>query len=61
MAETCAHEGCTCEAREDGYCSDYCAQPAVADESSTEAAPDHEGHGCHCGHAACDASATAPA
>jgi hypothetical protein len=57
MAE-CGHEGCTCEAREDGYCSDYCAQPAVA--GSAEAADDHEGHACHCGHAVCEASATAP-
>jgi hypothetical protein len=60
MAETrCAHEGCTCEAREDGYCSDYCAQPAEGE--STEAAHDHEGHACHCGHASCDATPATPA
>jgi hypothetical protein len=57
MAETCAHEGCTCEAREDGYCSDYCAQPAVAESTEAET----EAKGCHCGHAVCEASETAPA
>ena len=57
MAETCAHEGCTCEAREDGYCSDYCAQPAVAESTEAET----EARGCHCGHAVCEASETAPA
>jgi len=48
MAEkTCDHEGCTCEAREDGYCSDYCALHAR-----------DEGEGaleCHCGHVSCEA------
>lgn len=57
MAEnTCAHDGCTCEAREDGFCSDYCA-----------AHPDHEGHEghdaheCQCGHTVCEGEAATPA
>ncbi|MEA2128401.1 MAG: hypothetical protein QOJ85_1292 [Solirubrobacteraceae bacterium] len=54
MAVTaCSHEGCTCEAREDGYCSDYCATQAAAGE--------HEGHDCHCGHVACEEESAAPA
>ena len=52
MAEACSHEGCTCEARADGYCSDYCAQQSGA--GHREVAGDHEGHECHCGHAACE-------
>jgi hypothetical protein len=43
--KTCAHEGCQCEAREDGYCSDYCAR-----HGSHEG---HEAHDCGCGHASC--------
>lgn len=53
MAETCGHEGCTCEARADGYCSDYCAQHPGAQDS--EVAGDQE---CHCGHTTCEAVAT---
>jgi hypothetical protein len=51
--DTCGHDGCTCEAREDGFCSDYCA-----------AHPDHEGHEghdaheCQCGHTVCEADPT---
>jgi hypothetical protein len=48
---TCVHEGCTCEAREDGYCSDYCAG-----HGSHEG---HVAHECRCGHAGCDADPTA--
>jgi hypothetical protein len=60
MAATpCGHEGCTCEAREDGYCSDYCATQA-ADAAGAATAAEHEGHECHCGHVACEESA-APA
>jgi hypothetical protein len=47
---TCGHEGCTCEAREDGYCSDYCAK-----HGSHEG---HVAHACHCEHAGCDPDAT---
>jgi hypothetical protein len=48
--ETCGHAGCTCKARDDGFCSDYCASH-----------PEPEGdaaHECGCGHGACDHSAT---
>ena len=55
MAETCGHEGCTCEARADGYCSDYCAQHAQGEHS--EVSGHEENHECHCGHATCDAVA----
>ena len=50
--KTCAHEGCTCTtAREDGYCSDYCAtQESPAGDAA---------HACQCGHAGCDSDATA--
>jgi hypothetical protein len=51
MAEqTCAHEGCRCAAREDGYCSDYCAK-----HGSQEG---HVAHDCGCGHASCHAEAS---
>ncbi|MGI9097483.1 MAG: hypothetical protein ACR2H2_03150 [Solirubrobacteraceae bacterium] len=51
MAEnTCRHEGCTCEARDDGYCSDYCASHGGHES--------HVAHECHCGHAGCDPDAT---
>jgi hypothetical protein len=47
--KTCAADGCTCTtAREDGYCSDYCA---------THQAPG--ANACQCGHAGCDPDATA--
>jgi hypothetical protein len=45
----CGHEGCKCEAREDGFCSDYCA--GHADHEG------HEAHECGCGHNVCDAQA----
>jgi hypothetical protein len=46
MAQTCGHEGCKCEAREDGYCSDYCAEHASK--------PGHVAHECNCGHNVCE-------
>jgi hypothetical protein len=50
--KTCAGDGCTCTtAREDGYCSDYCA--------THESHAGHEAHPCQCGHAGCGADATA--
>jgi hypothetical protein len=50
--KTCAGDGCNCTtAREDGYCSDYCANH-VPHEG-------HDAHACHCGHAGCDPEATA--
>jgi hypothetical protein len=49
--ETCSHEGCTCKAREDGFCSDYCAR-----HGSKEG---HVAHECGCGHATCEAAAAA--
>jgi hypothetical protein len=56
MAATpCGHEGCTCDAREDGYCSDYCAAQAP---DTAAAAGAHEGHQCHCGHMECEESPT---
>lgn len=43
--EMCRHQGCTCAARGDGYCSDYCSgQGTGADEA----------HPCACDHAECD-------
>ena len=38
----CGHEGCKCEARGDGFCSDYCANHAGQEG--------HEAHECGCGH-----------
>lgn len=53
MADTtCGHEGCTCEAREDGFCSDHCAQHAG------EAHGD-DAHQCGCGHVRCELEAGA--
>jgi len=43
--ETCGHPGCTCEAGENGFCSEYCA---------THPQPEGDGtHECGCGHGAC--------
>ena len=47
MAETCAHAGCNCPARADGYCSDSCA----AHKGHTGSEP----HACGCGHPDCHA------
>jgi len=52
-ANICNHEGCTCKAGENGYCSDYCA--SHGDDDRADAAP----HACGCGHAECDHAATA--
>ncbi len=46
MADTCGHPGCKCEAREDGFCSDYCAEHAGQEG--------HEAHECGCGHTVCE-------
>jgi hypothetical protein len=43
----CVHETCTCAARDDGYCSDYCAT-----HGSHEG---HQPHKCDCGHPGCNA------
>jgi hypothetical protein len=51
--EICKHEGCTCTAGENGYCSEYCANHAGQD--SDDSAP----HECGCGHAVCDTVAAA--
>lgn len=57
MAQTtCGHEGCTCEAAEGEYCSDYCARQGN-DAARTAADSSLGGHECHCGHAHCDAVA----
>ena len=45
MAATCGHEGCNCEAREDGYCSDYCVKHGTREG--------HQAHDCDCGHPGC--------
>lgn len=45
VEQMCGHEGCTCGARDDGYCSEYCARHGA-----------HEGHvphQCACGHPEC--------
>lgn len=53
MTDTiCGHEGCTCQAREDGFCSDYCAEH-VGERHGDEA------HQCGCGHAHCEMAAGA--
>ena len=44
--ETCRHQGCTCAARRDGYCSDICAAGEDAGVSDGQ-------HLCACGHDAC--------
>lgn len=46
--ETCAHEGCTCKAGENGYCSDYCASHGDHKAGDTSA------HECACGHSDCE-------
>ncbi len=48
--EMCAHRGCRCDARDDGFCSDHCAGHAT--ERVSAQAP------CGCGHDDC---ATGPA
>jgi hypothetical protein len=53
---TCKHEGCTCEAGENGYCSEYCASHAEHD-AADETAP----HECGCGHMHCEHAAPAAA
>ncbi len=45
VLEMCRHRGCRCDARDDGFCSDHCAQHAAEAVS--------EGHACDCGHAEC--------
>jgi hypothetical protein len=50
VIEMCAHRGCRCDAREDGFCSDHCA--AHAGSGGSEQA-------CECGHADCAAGPAA--
>ena len=45
VLETCAHRGCRCDARDDGFCSDHCATHA-AERASAD-------HPCECGHDDC--------
>jgi len=46
LGEQCAHEPCTCEAREGSkYCSDYCQSASISSRSES---------GCQCGHASCE-------
>ena len=45
--QLCRHQGCTCAARSDGYCSAYCA-------GAGDSAKD-EGHVCSCSHDECAA------
>jgi hypothetical protein len=45
--QMCRHQGCTCSAKGDGYCSEYCAGHVAGD--------DDEGHPCACGHDDCQA------
>jgi len=45
--ELCRHQGCTCTARPDGFCSEYCA--------GSDAGVGDEGGPCACGHDTCDA------
>ncbi len=45
MAATCGHEGCNCEPREDGFCSDYCQKHGTHEG--------HQAHDCNCGHDGC--------
>jgi hypothetical protein len=52
VAETCKHEGCTCETdRADGFCSDYCAGHAGEHDAAAGE--------CACGHSDCEHVATA--
>ena len=44
--ELCRHQGCTCAAKSDGYCSAYCAA-ATADAGAAGSGP------CACGHDQC--------
>ena len=44
--EMCRGQGCTCAARSEGFCSDYCAG---------EVASGDEAHLCACGHNECKA------
>jgi hypothetical protein len=46
---TCGGAGCTCNAGENGFCSEYCKDHA---ESAG-----HVAETCQCGHDDCDASA----
>jgi hypothetical protein len=43
VAQLCRHQGCTCAARSDGYCSDVCTGSA------------EPGQPCLCGHDECQA------
>jgi hypothetical protein len=45
-SQLCRHHGCTCAAKRDGFCSEYCARHiAGADEKDLP---------CACGHDECD-------
>lgn len=43
--ELCRHQGCTCAAKSDGYCSAYCADRGGSG--------DDEAHVCACSHDEC--------
>ena len=42
--EMCRHQGCTCSAKSDGYCSEYCAGHGAGGEDEP----------CACGHDTCE-------
>ncbi|MEA2219994.1 MAG: hypothetical protein QOJ35_2620 [Solirubrobacteraceae bacterium] len=45
VQQICRHRGCTCAAKSDGYCSEYCAGDDAGDEDQP----------CACDHDACAA------
>jgi hypothetical protein len=45
--QLCRHQGCTCAAKSDGFCSQYCA--------NHDAGAAEENLPCACGHDECDA------
>ncbi len=45
--EMCRHKGCTCNARSDGFCSEYCASEGDS--------VGHAGQACSCAHDECTA------
>jgi hypothetical protein len=50
---TCGGAGCNCEAGPSGYCSEHCASQGEHSPDDTSAQQ------CGCGHADCEAPATA--
>lgn len=52
----CGHEGCVCMVKPgQSYCSDFCARASGAKTGSELPGKHlHHGHGCECGHDACE-------